>query len=820
MPEYPPERIRVAVLVADEPEAAMGRRELSKYSAEREITAYDGMLTGWTTREGLAALRQKGLMAKITSAPPAQVKEKRRFCQQMAAAASLKSMAPGMEALPTAAPAVSGTFIVKVRGPMRPHWRTALAEHGFKILEQVERCAWLVSGDLQGLEKLASEEWIADLSQPESASAYEGETPPLSLRKTRVRALEGRVAALDMPEQETETSPRRFDVFVYAPESLEKVRDILKTADLTVVEETRDALRFQGANSDAVLQTLKALPDVRYAGEFHPPRLHCAAGLETIGWHRINPNPASLQWTGEGEVIGVADSGVDRDHPDLVDAMEPTLDFAGALPNDSVGHGTHVCGIAVGRGKSVVTGVAPKARAIMRIVIGNDGAFVLPLDYNTVFQPLVDAGASVLNLSWGWALGGDYDQGSWQVDTYAKEHPDVLMVISAGNFGKAGPDGNHAVRTLGAPASAKNVITVGASTLKCPRPAKADGTIECTLCTQNWGTFRASKFSRAPASQEAICGPPVATAGISSRGPTEFQSIKPDLIAPGVLVESARSQFAPGPQPIFENGCPVKSAEHSACASGTSMAAPFVSGAAAVIRQWLRQNVGVAQPSAALLKACLISCAGRIPSADPASPLAPGYPDFGQGYGLLDLTRLLGVPETTTPNFICADVPNNSAKGLASRMDPTAVIKSQQLIRFQVAPGAVGPLRICLTWTDLPGKHLQNNLQLDLQIPGGGFKLGNEELRYGADPLDPSGGDAHNNVEVIDVPAPAAGIYRVRVVAESTLFPNPAGANPLTTTQGSQGFAITIVGPVTSLAPPLGGLAFQTLKPHQAGPVA
>lgn len=794
MPENTLERLRVAVLVADESEGATGRRELLKYSAESEITTYDGMLTGWTTREGLAALRQEELLVKITTFPKAREEEKKSFCRRVAETSAF------------------GTYIVKVGGPMRPQWRIVLAEHRLKILEQVERRAWLVSGELHGLEKLASEEWILEFSQPPkefvSAADYTGDFEG-RFPERRIRVLRrADVVGIDLPAPEMPS--RIYDVYVYDPEHLDKARDVLTAEGLTVVDETRDALRFQGDTADAILPKLQALPEVRYAGEFHPPRLYCAAGLETIGWHRINPNPASVQWTGEGEVIGIADSGVDRNHPDLVDAMEPTLSFAGALPNDNIGHGTHVCGIAVGRGEKVVTGVAPKAKAIMRVVIANDGTFILPLSYGDVFQPLVDAGARVLNLSWGWAIGGDYDQGSWQMDTYARAHPDVLMVISAGNFGKAQPDGNHAVRTLGAPASAKNVITVGASTLQCPRPMKADGTNECALCTQNWGTFRASRFPHAPASQEAICGPPMAAAGISSRGPTEFQSIKPDLIAPGVLVESARSQFAPGPQPIFENGCPVISATHSACASGTSMAAPFVSGAAAVIRQWLRQNVGITQPSAALLKACLIACACRLSTINRANPLAPGYPDFDQGYGLLDLSRLFGAPGADAPHFICADVPNDSAKGIASRMDPAAVIKSQQLIRFKIPIGAAGPLRICLTWTDLPGKHLQNNLQLDLQIPAGGYKLGNEELRYGADPLDPSAGDAHNNVEVIDVPDPAPGIYRVRVVAESTLFPNPAGANPLTTTQGSQGFALTITGPVMPIPPTAGGLPFQS----------
>jgi len=822
------DRVRVAILVADDSEVAVAERELLKTSDRSEITSYDGVLTGWTTQAGLNELRGLGLMVKISATPAAGSANKSKLflrSDDRTTAEIGQAMPAGMSATRESAPlgtapqpfSAAGTFVIEVTGPMRPAWRKGLASQGVEILERAGPYSWLVSGDMTELAKISSQDWIRDIrlskDEPVSPAAIEETETVTELDgATREMTFFPEAADPDSFAQHEKSAcaasvtgkPTCYDAYLYRPESLEKVRAIIEDANLTMVEETAMALRFHGPGAGEVAKQLKTLPEVRYAGEYHPPRLDCAAGLATIGWHKVNPDPASPRWSGEGEVIGIADSGVDLDHPDLKEAIDGVLGFPGALPQDSHGHGTHVCGIAVGRGKSVVTGVAPKAKAVVRVVLGNDRSFVLPLNYDEVFQPMVDANARVLNLSWGWALGGDYDQGSWQVDTYARAHPEVLMVVSAGNFGRSEPGGSHVVRSLGAPASSKNVITVGASTLQCPRPVKADGSPECTQCSLNWGTFRPVAIRHAPASQEPLCGPPIAVAGISSRGPTEFQSIKPDLLAPGVLVESARSRHTPGPQLIFEEGCPVKDANFSACATGTSMAAPFVSGAAVVLRQWLRQHVGIPEPSAALLKACLISCASRLSIAGTRSP---GYPDFDQGYGLLDLSRLFNAVGDAGVGFICADVANDSAKGLASRMDPTAVIKSQHLIRFQVPPGASGPLRVCLTWTDLPGKHLQNNLQLDLQIPGGTFKLGNEELLFGADPFDPSAGDLHNNVEVIDLPSPAPGLYRARVFAESTLFPNPAGANPLTTTLGSQGFGLTIMGPVVSVPSSPGGLS-------------
>jgi len=812
-------KIRVAILVADESERVLAQRALEIHSAPDEITGYDGVLTGWTTEGDLEEIRTQGLMVKFSAAPKTAPGNESKIdprstelidaaVEQAKRVADSGAPRPGFLGGASPTSVVEGTLEIEVTGPMRPLWREDLAKKGMKVLERAGRSSWLVSGDLNALENLLTHEWIRKIRVPETrddATAETGYTEEAtaaypdddgSLGMTSVQSHRSTAeTSAEAVAKGSADKPTCYDAYLYQSGSMEEVLAMIKSADLKVVESSDDALRFHGPGAEEVANQLKALPTVRFAGKYTPPNLYCDAGLTTIGWHKVNPNPASPLWSGAGEVIGVADSGVDSGHPDLAGAIKNTFTFPGALPSDTNGHGTHVCGIAVGRGASVVTGVAPKADAVVRVMLAADGSFVLPLDYGEIFQPMVDAKASILNLSWGWALGGDYDQGSWQVDTYAHAHPEVLMVISAGNDGRSSPDGTHKVRTLGAPASSKNAITVGASTLLCPKLTKPDGSLECSKCSLTWGTFRANAIKHPPASDEDVCGASVAVAGISSRGPTRFQAIKPDILAPGVLVQSSRSQYTPGLQPIFEVGCPEKNPALSACATGTSMAAPFVSGAAAVLRQWLRDKVGIATPSAALLKACLISCASRLPATRIPSA---GYPDYDQGYGLLDLSLLFKANGDTVAGFICADVASNSREGLASRMAPNAVIRSQHLIRFSVPAGASGPLRVCLTWTDLPGKHLQNNLQLDLQIPDGTYRLGNDERIYGTDPLDPTAGDMQNNVEVIDVPNPVAGLYRARVFAESTLFPNPSGGDPLTTTAGSQGFALTIMGPVNS----------------------
>jgi hypothetical protein len=100
---------------------------------------------------------------------------------------------------------------------------------------------------------------------------------------------------------------------------------------------------------------------------------------------------------------------------------------------------------------------------------------------------------------------------------------------------------------------------------------------------------------------------------------------------------------------------------------------------------------------------------------------------------------------------------------------------------------ADGPLRVTLTWTDVPGVFVQNNLQLQITGPGGLRRTGNSEHTYLKDPAvdDPEGRglifDKRNNVEQVRLPVAKAGVYRLLVSAQNT--PSPP-----------QGYALCVVG--------------------------
>lgn len=232
--------------------------------------------------------------------------------------------------------------------------------------------------------------------------------------------------------------------------------------------------------------------------------------------------------TGEGVTVGVVDTGVDVTHPDLDDGVVVARrDFTGSGAGDEVGHGTHVASIVAGSGEAsdgANRGVAPDADLISAKVLTPDGG-----DLSWVIDGMEWAaaqGADVLNLSLGEP--GNYtdgtDPGSLAVDALSERYG-LLAVAAAGN---EGPEPGT-IPTLGTATSALTVAAVG---------------------------------------------PDDAVAGFSSVGPRVDGAFKPEIAAPGVGIVAARAAGTTLGEPV---------GEWYVRASGTSMAAPHVAGAAAVV---------------------------------------------------------------------------------------------------------------------------------------------------------------------------------------------------------------------------------------------
>jgi len=292
---------------------------------------------------------------------------------------------------------------------------------------------------------------------------------------------------------------------------------------------------------------------------------------------REDPRLNVSEYNGRGRTVAILDTGADPNHRSLDDmdddifTLDPKIiafkDFVNGKEEvyDDHGHGTHCASLIAGTGDR--GGVAPGAELVVIKVMDEDGACYLSdaltaLDW--ILEKQGELGIDVISFSVG---GEGPSDGSTLLDSACDRMVDegIVMCVAAGNSGPA-------VRSIVTPGTAEKVITVGAM--------YPTGEI----------------FQR------------------SSRGPTPDNRVKPDLVAVGVNVTSARSGTLRGEGNM----------------DGTSMAAPQVAGAAAVIleKQPALDPAGV--------KRVLLGSADDV---------GLSGPDNNYGYGALNLSSALSLVE-------------------------------------------------------------------------------------------------------------------------------------------------------------------------------
>jgi hypothetical protein len=175
---------------------------------------------------------------------------------------------------------------------------------------------------------------------------------------------------------------------------------------------------------------------------------------------------------------------------------------------------------------------------------------------------------------------------------------------------------------------------------------------------------------------------------------------------------------------------------------GTSMAAPLTAGAVALVREYLRKKRRIANPSAALVKAVLVAGAVRLPGYGAPKAVV----DIHQGYGRVNLDNVLSPEPPFSASF--ADVRPGVRTGEGAVID------------VKVHAGG-SPFRVVLAYSDFPGPVLVNNLNLLVTAPDGTVRTGNQPAAAGLIP------DTKNNVEVVHVPSPAAGNWKIEVIGSN-----------------------------------------------------
>ena len=321
------------------------------------------------------------------------------------------------------------------------------------------------------------------------------------------------------------------------------------TLAVALVRATDGWTLFADTDGDGSIETEKPVRDYLVAHDF-------------FGWHQAGRRaPGSV-------AVNITDAEPDK---------PPQLDLVFTVGS----HGTHVAGIAAGHdlfGVKGFDGVAPGA-SLLALKMGNDakggittsGSMERAMDYAIRFAatrrlPLV------MNMSFGV---GNEAEGlaaiDRVVDSILGANPNVVMTVSAGNDGPG-------ISTMGFPASARRIITVGAT-----YP----------------GAFLAPD-ANGRRSDDLI-------AFFSSRG---GELAQPDLLAPGVAYSSI---------PRWDTGEEVK--------NGTSMASPHVAGLAARLLSGLAAEQRTA--SASTIKRALMAS---------SRPLAGGR-WIDQGAGLPDITK-------------------------------------------------------------------------------------------------------------------------------------------------------------------------------------
>ena len=540
--------------------------------------------------------------------------------------------------------------IVQFTGTIQPAWRQALVDHGVQVRGYIPDFALQVAASPQDLA------WLGNLPMVRAVI----DMPRLWRLHPQLvqKASDGlRVLPLGQPQDFlVELSEEGVhDEVVKAVEAAGGV--VVQSTDPAV--ETGRALQVRGGQ--ALLSALAGHPEVMSVEPFVPLKV-----LNDVSYGMIQagtPHESPI-WDhgihGQNQIVGLCDVGVFTNSCFFPSDKIVTYENITPVNQHDQSHGTHTAGSVAGDQYDNETydtfdGMAPAAKLYVQDAgTTTTGELSLPADLGVLFKTAYAGGVRIHSDSWGGDTNS-YSARERTLDAFVAAHRDFLVLLAAGNSG-------NQPGTIESPATAKNVISVGATD---------------------------------SASPETVVS-------FSSRGPTADGRFKPTLIAPGMRVVSASSTSVCG----------------TATMSGTSMATPLLAGGAALVRQYYTDGfypsgsanaANAVQPSAALLKATLIA------GADDMQADADGsFPSNGQGFGRAHLANVLHFADTDNSLWMQDD-----NDGLEQGQTFTATVAVQGTSLHVALTWMDEPASAAAT------QALVNNLDLTVTTPDGRVLLGN-----------------------------------------------------------------------------------------------
>jgi subtilisin-like proprotein convertase family protein len=678
-----------------------------------------------------------------------------------------------------------GSYIVQAHGPIQQAFRDQLREAGATVVSYIPNNAYLVQVSAQGAQQLAG--------QPETQAVLPYE--PYYKLDTKLLAL-----AVD---QKPLGADQWLRVTAF-PGGRDAVAQALTGLGGEVLAEERATFGPQllvKATPDS-LPAIAKLASVQSVEMYHPRELLNDQTRVVVGVSSDGATPSNyLGLTGTNVMVNMNDSGVDATHPDLQGRVFG--DTPEAL-TDPFGHGTHVAGTLAGNGSKSKTvqgtppgsGTNPNFRGIA------PGVQILSLSYKAfpdVSRPLDDtyvqetaartnaafsqrrSGPMISNNSWGYVGANEYDSSSASFDAAARDavpetpgSQGMIFVFAAGDSGSGTDQGiGGDPNTIPSPANAKNVIAVGAL-------EQFRNITNAVFTTNTDGSLSTNAIflGMTDSLDEVAAFSSRGNVGIGTEG--DFGRFKPDLVAPGTFIISTRAKTwdlandvdTNSPQYTILNELNQPLAPNYRYESGTSQAAPVVSGLLALMQEFFEQSLPASlrrTNSPALMKALLINGAR---SASPLYSLDVQNAINYQGWGLPNITNTLPAlmksqPEASWPVRFFDQSPTNALS--------TGQSKSWRLNLSSNAQDT--PLRVTLVWTDPPGNpnaaiKLVNDLDLVVSNTVSGEIYYGNDIQTDSDynNVNLAGGpvfsDVVNNVENVFISDPGSTNFVVTVSAK------------------------------------------------------